>query len=114
MITDNWFHSVFVTAYSVFFIMGLLFSMQVPFVGFQPVRTSEHMAAAGMMPLATCNLRDYKNAHIFLNDLFHFINTFTISLMIIRCPLLQNLLPKSLQTWKVKLKTQLYGWIDIE
>ena len=23
-------------------------SMQVPFVGFQPIRTSEHMAAAGM------------------------------------------------------------------
>ena len=29
--------------------MGLLMSMQVPFVGFQPIRTSEHMAAAGLL-----------------------------------------------------------------
>ncbi|XP_065053854.1 dolichyl-diphosphooligosaccharide--protein glycosyltransferase subunit STT3B-like [Rhopilema esculentum] len=39
------------TAYSVFFMVGLLCSMQVPFVGFQPVRTSEHMAAAGVFCL---------------------------------------------------------------
>lgn len=36
------------TAYTTFFILGLVLSMQIPFVGFQPVRTSEHMAAAGM------------------------------------------------------------------
>ena len=36
-------------AYTTFFIMGLLMSMQVPFVGFQPIRTSEHMAAAGVL-----------------------------------------------------------------
>ena len=35
-------------AYTTFFIMGLVMSMQVPFVGFQPIRTSEHMAAAGL------------------------------------------------------------------
>lgn len=35
-------------AYSTFFTLGLLLSMQIPFVGFQPVRTSEHMASAGM------------------------------------------------------------------
>jgi len=35
------------TAYTTFFILGLLMSMQIPFVGFQPVRTSEHMASAG-------------------------------------------------------------------
>ena len=40
------FFSIF-AAYTTFFIMGLLMSMQVPFVGFQPIRTSEHMAAAG-------------------------------------------------------------------
>ncbi|KAH8023511.1 hypothetical protein HPB51_014760 [Rhipicephalus microplus] len=34
-------------AYNTFFILGLLMSMQIPFVGFQPVRTSEHMASAG-------------------------------------------------------------------
>ena len=35
------------TAYTVFYIVGLVLSMQIPFVGFQPIRTSEHMAAAG-------------------------------------------------------------------
>ncbi|XP_038076647.1 dolichyl-diphosphooligosaccharide--protein glycosyltransferase subunit STT3B-like [Patiria miniata] len=38
-------------AFSVFYILGTVFSMQVPFVGFQPVRTSEHMAAAGTFAL---------------------------------------------------------------
>ena len=34
-------------AYSTFFVVGTLSSMQVPFIGFQPVQTSEHMAALG-------------------------------------------------------------------
>eukprot|EP00058_Branchiostoma_floridae_P024081 XP_002609571.1 hypothetical protein BRAFLDRAFT_101929 [Branchiostoma floridae] len=38
-------------AYCAFFILGLLLSMQVPFVGFQPIRTSEHMASAGVFAL---------------------------------------------------------------
>ena len=44
----------FFAAYTTFFIMGLLMSMQVPFVGFQPIRTSEHMAAAGFFPNLMC------------------------------------------------------------
>ncbi|CAD6995427.1 unnamed protein product [Ceratitis capitata] len=39
------------TSYSTFYILGLLFSMQIPFVGFQPIRTSEHMAALGIFVL---------------------------------------------------------------
>ncbi|KAJ8978982.1 hypothetical protein NQ317_001455 [Molorchus minor] len=39
------------TSYTTFYILGLVFSMQVPFVGFQPIRTSEHMAAAGVFAL---------------------------------------------------------------
>ena len=35
-------------AYSSWYAIGTLASMQVPFVGFQPVRTSEHMAALGL------------------------------------------------------------------
>ncbi|KAK0539809.1 oligosaccharyl transferase stt3 subunit [Tilletia horrida] len=38
-------------AYSSFYAVGTLASMQVPFVGFQPVRTSEHMAALGVFGL---------------------------------------------------------------
>lgn len=34
-------------AYSTFYALGTLMSMQIPFVGFQPTRTSEHMAALG-------------------------------------------------------------------
>jgi len=40
-------HRIFV-AYTSFFILGLLCSMQIPFVGMQPIRTSEHMASAGV------------------------------------------------------------------
>ena len=36
-------------AYTTFFILGLLLSMQIPFVGFQPIRTSEHMLSAGLI-----------------------------------------------------------------
>lgn len=35
------------TSYSVFYAVGTLYSMLIPFVGFQPIRTSEHMAALG-------------------------------------------------------------------
>lgn len=38
---------IIIPAFSVFYIMGTIMSMQIPFVGFQPIRTSEHMAAAG-------------------------------------------------------------------
>lgn len=39
------------TSYSTFYILGLILSMQIPFVGFQPIRTSEHMAASGVFAL---------------------------------------------------------------
>ncbi|KAF7265559.1 catalytic subunit 3B of the oligosaccharyltransferase complex [Rhynchophorus ferrugineus] len=39
------------TSYTTFYILGLIMSMQIPFVGFQPIRTSEHMAAAGVFAL---------------------------------------------------------------
>ncbi|KAI0979939.1 hypothetical protein GJ496_006814 [Pomphorhynchus laevis] len=38
-------------AYSTFYVCGTLMSMQIPFVGFQSVRTSEHMAALGVFGL---------------------------------------------------------------
>ena len=38
-------------AYSSWYAVGTLSSMQVPFVGFLPVRTSEHMAALGVFGL---------------------------------------------------------------
>jgi dolichyl-diphosphooligosaccharide--protein glycosyltransferase len=38
-------------AYSFYYAIGTLLSMQVPFVGFQPIRTSEHMSALGVFGL---------------------------------------------------------------
>ncbi|KAL3317093.1 Dolichyl-diphosphooligosaccharide--protein glycosyltransferase subunit stt3b [Cichlidogyrus casuarinus] len=38
-------------AYTSFYVLALISAMQVPFVGFQPIRTSEHMAAAGVFVL---------------------------------------------------------------
>jgi dolichyl-diphosphooligosaccharide--protein glycosyltransferase len=34
--------------YTTWYVLGTLCSMQIPFVGFQPIRTSEHMAAMGL------------------------------------------------------------------
>ncbi|GAA99545.1 glycosyltransferase family 66 protein [Mixia osmundae IAM 14324] len=45
------FSSRLYVAYSAFYAIGILASMQVPFVGFQPIRTSEHMAALGVFGL---------------------------------------------------------------
>lgn len=47
LILMNRFSQRIYVAYNTFFIVGLICSMQIPFVGFQPVKTSEHMAAAG-------------------------------------------------------------------
>lgn len=44
------------TSYTTFYILGLLLSMQIPFVGFQPIRTSEHMAASGNVQLLQLSL----------------------------------------------------------
>ena len=38
-------------AFSSYYALGTLMSMQVPFVGFQPIRTSEHMSALGVFGL---------------------------------------------------------------
>lgn len=38
-------------AFSTFYAIGTLASMEVPFVGFQPINTSEHLAALGVFGL---------------------------------------------------------------
>ncbi|KAH0548453.1 dolichyl-diphosphooligosaccharide--protein glycosyltransferase subunit STT3B isoform X1 [Cotesia glomerata] len=47
----NRFSNRLFVSYTTFYILGLLLSMQIPFVGFQPIRTSEHMAAGGVFVL---------------------------------------------------------------
>eukprot|EP01099_Mayorella_cantabrigiensis_P000160 TRINITY_DN1069_c0_g2_i1.p1 TRINITY_DN1069_c0_g2~~TRINITY_DN1069_c0_g2_i1.p1 ORF type:complete len:695 (-),score=142.47 TRINITY_DN1069_c0_g2_i1:187-2271(-) len=50
MLTGN-FSSRLYVAYNTLYILGTLLSMQVTFVGFQPVQSSEHMAALGVFGL---------------------------------------------------------------
>ena len=65
--------------------MALILSMQVPFVGFQPIRTSEHMASAGMIDYenysllystCTCSCPDIAWKIITLNDFLNLFTTF--------------------------------------
>ena len=43
-------HRIYV-AYSTFYVIGTLLSMQIPFVGFQPVQSAEHLAGLGVFGL---------------------------------------------------------------
>jgi dolichyl-diphosphooligosaccharide--protein glycosyltransferase len=65
---------IFFLAYSTFYILGLIFSMQVPFVGFQPIRTSEHMAAAGMTFIFLSPIRKFDK--IFVLGIFGLVNAY--------------------------------------
>ncbi|EGD76691.1 oligosaccharyl transferase [Salpingoeca rosetta] len=50
MITGRFNQSVYV-AYSTLYVLGTILSMQISFVGFQPLQTSEHMGAFGVFGL---------------------------------------------------------------
>lgn len=50
MVTGRFSHRIYV-AYSIVYVVGTILSMQISFVGFQPVQSSEHMAALGVFGL---------------------------------------------------------------
>lgn len=50
MVTGRFSHRLYV-AYSTLYVIGTILSMQISFVGFQPVSTSEHMGAFGVFGL---------------------------------------------------------------
>lgn len=50
IVTGRYSNRIYV-AYSTFYVLGEVLAMQIPFVGFQPVKTSEHMAAFGVFGL---------------------------------------------------------------
>ena len=50
MLTGRFSHRIYI-AYSSLYIIGTILSMQISFVGFQPVQTSEHMGAFGIFGL---------------------------------------------------------------
>lgn len=59
MITGRFSHRIYI-AYSILYCIGTMLSMQISFVGFQPVQSSEHMLALGVFGLCQLHsLVDY-------------------------------------------------------
>lgn len=54
LITGRYSHRLYV-AYSTLYVLGTVLSMQVTFVGFQPVRSAEHMAGASLLLCVICS-----------------------------------------------------------
>ena len=64
MVSGRFSHRIYI-AYSTVYALGTLLSMQISFVGFQPVQTSEHMVALGVFGL--CQIHafvDYLRANM--------------------------------------------------
>lgn len=56
MVTGRFSHRIYV-AYSILYCVGTILSMQISFVGFQPVQSSEHMLALGVFGL--CQIHSF-------------------------------------------------------
>ena len=86
-------------AYNTFFIIGLLCSMQIPFVGFQPVKTSEHMASAGkehwVQCIGSCHLTLFKLLCAFPTFLTFVLGVFALLQAVAISNYLRNFLTKS-------------------
>ncbi|CAG0924217.1 unnamed protein product, partial [Notodromas monacha] len=68
MISGRFSHRVYV-AYTTLYCTGTILSMQIPFVGFQPVLTSEHMGALGVFGLVQLHaLVDYVKTKMSTED----------------------------------------------
>lgn len=77
MATGRFTHRIYV-AYSILYCVGTILSMQISFVGFQPVQSSEHMLALGVFGL--CQIVafvDYVRSKLSKND-FETLYTFLI------------------------------------
>ncbi|KAJ3326294.1 oligosaccharyl transferase stt3 subunit [Boothiomyces sp. JEL0866] len=70
-------------SYSTFYVTGTLASMTIPFVGFQPLRTSEHMAAFGVFGLlqilAFCEML---RSHLSANEFKSLFQVFIITVAV--------------------------------
>ncbi|KAF6206788.1 hypothetical protein GE061_018024 [Apolygus lucorum] len=68
MITGRFSHRIYV-AYSILYCLGTMLSMQISFVGFQPVQSSEHMLALGVFGLCQLHgLVDYLRSKLTPTD----------------------------------------------
>ncbi|XP_026683685.1 dolichyl-diphosphooligosaccharide--protein glycosyltransferase subunit STT3A [Diaphorina citri] len=78
MITARFSHRIYV-AYSTLYCVGTILSMQIPFVGFQPVQSSEHMLAFGVFGL--CQLHaivDYMRSKLSGEDFSTLFNALAV------------------------------------
>ncbi|KAK2576418.1 hypothetical protein KPH14_005754 [Odynerus spinipes] len=82
MVTGRFSHRIY-TAYSILYCLGTILSMQIAFVGFQPVQSSEHMLALGVFGLCQIHaLVDYLRSKLSQNDfelLFRGLVIFTLT-----------------------------------
>ncbi|KAG1653300.1 Dolichyl-diphosphooligosaccharide--protein glycosyltransferase subunit STT3A [Nymphon striatum] len=79
MIMGRFSHRIYI-AYSTVYTIGTILSMQIPFVGFQPVHTSEHMAAFGIFGL--CQIHafcDYVRSLISRDQFDHLFKSVVIT-----------------------------------
>ncbi|KAK0082311.1 hypothetical protein PV325_010691 [Microctonus aethiopoides] len=68
MVTGRFSHRIYV-AYSILYCIGTILSMQIAFVGFQPVQSSEHMLALGVFGLCQIHaLVDYLRSKLSETD----------------------------------------------
>ncbi|OAD62552.1 Dolichyl-diphosphooligosaccharide--protein glycosyltransferase subunit STT3A [Eufriesea mexicana] len=68
MVTGRFSHRIY-TAYSILYCLGTILSMQISFVGFQPVQSSEHMLALGVFGLCQIHaLVDYFRSKMSQDD----------------------------------------------
>merc|ERR1719186_1186388 len=80
MISGRFSHRIYI-AYSTVYTIGTLLSMQISFVGFQPVQTSEHMLALGVFGL--CQIIafvDYLRANLSKENFTILFKTLVVSI----------------------------------
>merc|ERR1719179_67993 len=85
MISGRFSHRIYI-AYSTVYSLGTLLSMQISFVGFQPVQTSEHMLALGVFGL--CQIHsfvDYLRANMTKENFSLLFKSLVIGIAAIIC-----------------------------
>uniref|UniRef100_A0A8D8LZI4 Dolichyl-diphosphooligosaccharide--protein glycosyltransferase subunit STT3A n=1 Tax=Cacopsylla melanoneura TaxID=428564 RepID=A0A8D8LZI4_9HEMI len=79
MFTARFSHRIYV-AYSTLYCVGTILSMQIPFVGFQPVQSSEHMLAFGVFGLCQLHaLVDYMRSKLSGEDFSTLFNAVAVA-----------------------------------
>ncbi|KAJ8961185.1 hypothetical protein NQ318_008868 [Aromia moschata] len=85
MVTGRFSHRIYI-AYSTLYCVGTILSMQISFVGFQPVQSSEHMLALGVFGLCQIiSFVDYIRSKLSKNDfevLYNFL-IYTVGFLVI-------------------------------